>query len=389
MKKQTKLIRIQTPKTQFREHSTPLYMSSSFCFDDIEMGKELFDNTIEGNIYSRFSNPTVQEFVDKVCMLEDCEEGIATATGMAAVFAGFASVLKSGDHIVSSSALFSSAHHIITQILPSWGINYTYVDLKENAEAWRAAVKSNTKMLYLETPSNPGLELGDMEMLGKLCQEKGLIFMVDNCFATPIVQTPADYGADLIIHSATKFMDGQGRVLGGIIVGKKKYIDLVRIFCRQTGPSMSAFNAWILTKSLETLDLRMERHCKNAHKLAMALEKIEGIKSVIYPFLDSHPQVALAKKQMKTGGALVTIELEGGYERALKFSRLLTIPSLTSNLGDSRTTITHPFTTTLAKLSPDDKYKLGIYEGHMRISVGLEDVEDLIEDFKQAVLGSY
>lgn len=389
MKKQTKLIRIQTPKTQFREHSTPLYMSSSFCFDDIEMGKELFDNTIEGNIYSRFSNPTVQEFVDKVCMLEDCEEGIATATGMAAVFAGFASVLKSGDHIVSSSALFSSAHHIITQILPSWGINYTYVDLKENAEAWRAAVKSNTKMLYLETPSNPGLELGDMEMLGKLCQEKGLIFMVDNCFATPIVQTPADYGADLIIHSATKFMDGQGRVLGGIIVGKKKYIDLVRIFCRQTGPSMSAFNAWILTKSLETLDLRMERHCKNAHKLAIALEKIEGVKSVIYPFLDSHPQVALAKKQMKTGGALVTIELEGGYERALKFSRLLTIPSLTSNLGDSRTTITHPFTTTLAKLSPDDKYKLGIYEGHMRISVGLEDVEDLIEDFKQAVLGSY
>lgn len=388
MKKQTKLIRIQTEKTQFREHSTPLYMTSSFCFEDAQMGKDLFDNSLEGNIYSRFSNPTVQEFVDKVCMLEELEDGIATSTGMAAVYAGFAAHLQSGDHIVSSKALFGSAHQIITQILPKWGITHTYVNASEPKEVWEAAIQPNTKMIYLETPSNPGLELVDMEMAGQIAKAHNLIYFVDNCFATPVLQVPATYGANLVVHSATKFMDGQGRVLGGIIVGTKEMIEPVRFFCRQTGPSLSPFNAWVLSKSLETLTLRVDKHCENAQKLALALEGLPGVKKVNYPFLLSHPQYDLAKKQMSAGGALVTIELEGGFERVIKFTKLLTIPSLTSNLGDSRTTITNPDTTTHAKVSKQDKELLGIFEGSMRISVGLEDIEDIIEDFKQAISGS-
>jgi O-succinylhomoserine sulfhydrylase len=388
MKKQTKLIKIQTERSQFREHSTPLYLTSSFCFEDAQMGKDLFDNTLEGNIYSRFSNPTVQEFVDKVCMLEDCEDGIATATGMAAVFAGFASILETGDHIISSKALFGSAHQIITQILPKWGISHTYINANEPIEVWEAAILPNTKMIYLETPSNPGLELVDLQMVGDLTKKHNLIYCVDNCFATPILQIPAEYGANLIIHSATKFMDGQGRVLGGVIVGTKELIEKVRFFCRQTGPSMSPFNAWILTKSLETLALRVLKHCENAEKLAKAIEKLEGVKSVNYPFLPSHPQFELAKKQMLAGGALITFELEGGFNRVIQFSKLLTIASLTSNLGDSRTTVTNPNTTTHSKVSKEDKQLLGIFEGSMRVSVGLEDIDDLIEDFSQAILGS-
>jgi O-succinylhomoserine sulfhydrylase len=385
MRKQTKLVRIQTEKSQFREHSTPMYLTSSFCFDDAQMGKELFDNTLEGNIYSRFSNPTVQEFVDKVCMLEELEEGIATATGMAAVFAGFGATLSSGDHIVSSKALFGSAHQIITQILPKWGISHTYINASDPIEVWEEAIQENTKMIYLETPSNPGLELVDLEMIGSLCKKHDLIYCVDNCFATPILQTPATFGANMVIHSATKFMDGQGRVLGGVIVGSKELIEKVRFFCRQTGPAMSAFNAWVLTKSLETLSLRMEKHCANAEKLALALEVMPGVLKVNYPFLPSHPQFELAKKQMNAGGALVTIEIAGGFERVVRFTKLLNIPSLTSNLGDSRTTVTNPDTTTHAKVSKEDKALLGIHEGSIRISVGLEDVDDLIEDFKQAL----
>ena len=388
MKKQTKLIRIQTEKSQFREHSTPLYMTSSFCFEDAQMGKDLFDNTLEGNIYSRFSNPTVQEFVDKVCMLEELDEGIATATGMAAVFAGFAAHLVAGDHLVSSKALFGSAHQIITQILPNWGITHTYVDAAAPKDVWEKAIQPNTKMIYLETPSNPGLELVDMGMVGEIAEKYNLIYFVDNCFATPLLQTPAQYGANLIVHSATKFFDGQGRVLGGIIVGTKEMIEKVRFFCRQTGPSLAPFNAWVLSKGLETLGLRLDRHCSNAEKLAIALETIKGVKKVNYPFLPSHPQFELAKKQMNAGGALVTFELEGGFERVVKFSKLLKIASLTSNLGDSRTTITNPNSTTHSKVSLEDKIKLGIYEGSMRVSVGLEDVHDLIEDFTQAILNS-
>lgn len=385
MKKQTKAIRIQSQKTHFREHATPLYLTSSFTFESAEQGKALFDETEPGNLYSRFSNPSVQEFVDKVCMLEDCEDGVATGTGMAAVFASMAALLQAGDHLLASRALFGSAHQIITQILSKWGITYTYLDADASEADWEAAVQPTTKMVYLETPSNPGLELVDMEMIGRLCKKHGLIFNVDNCFATPILQTPADYGADLVVHSATKFMDGQGRVLGGVVVGKKEYIKSLRFFCRQTGPSLSPFNAWVLSKSLETLELRMERHCANALRLAEALERLPSVRKVNYPFLSSHPQYELAKRQMQAGGAIVTIELEGGFERVSRFMKALKIPSLSSNLGDTRTIVTNPFTTTHSKLKPEEKAALGITEGLIRISVGLEAIEDLIEDFTQAL----
>lgn len=385
MKKQTKAIRIQSKKTPFREHATPLYLTSSFTFESAEQGKALFDETEQGNLYSRFSNPSVQEFVDKICMLEDCEDGVATGTGMAAVFASMAALLQSGDHILASRALFGSAHQIITQILSKWGITHTYLDADASEADWEAAILPTTKMVYLETPSNPGLELVDMEMIGRLCKKHGLIFNVDNCFATPILQTPADYGADLVVHSATKFIDGQGRVLGGVVVGKKEYIKSLRFFCRQTGPSLSPFNAWVLSKSIETLELRMERHCANALRLAEALEQLPSVKRVNYPFLPSHPQYALAKRQMKAGGAIVTIELDGGFARVSRFMKALTIPSLSSNLGDTRTIITNPYTTTHSKLKPEEKTALGITEGLIRISVGLEAIEDLIEDFTQAL----
>ena len=388
MKKQTKVIKIQSERTHNRENSTPLYLTSSFCYEDAAQGKDLFDGTLEGNIYSRFSNPTVREFVDKICVLEELEDGVATGTGMAAVFACFGAHLSAGDHLVSSKALFGSSHQIITQILVKWGISYTYVDASAPESEWEAAIQENTKMIYLETPSNPGLEIVDLEMIGRLAKKHDLIYCIDNCFATPVLQVPSQFGANLVLHSATKFMDGQGRVLGGVVVGTKELIEKVRFFTRQTGPALSPFNAWVLSKSLETLHLRMERHCSNALALATALEKVEGVKQVNYPFLDSFKQKDLAKKQMSAGGALVTFELEGGFERVVRFTKLLTIPSLTSNLGDSRTTITNPFTTTHSKVPTEDKYALGIYEGSMRVSVGLEDIDDLIQDFKQAILGS-
>ncbi len=400
MRKQTKAIRIQAEKSQNREHSVPLYLTSSFAFDSAEQGRALFDETEEGNIYSRFSNPNVSEFVEKVCMLENAEDGIATGTGMAAVFASMAGLLKSGDHLVACRALFGSAHQIITQILSKWGITHTYVDATATEAEWEAAIQPNAgtarqrptvgdrptaRMVYLETPSNPGLELVDLNMLARLKAKYGFILNVDNCFATPILQTPIDFGADLSVHSATKYFDGQGRVLGGIVVGRADLIQPIRFFARHTGPSLSPFNAWILSKSLETLDLRMERHCRNALQLAEALDVHADVERTLYPFLPSHPQYALAKKQMSAGGAIVTIELEGGFERVKAFFDALTIPTLSSNLGDSRTIVTNPNTTTHAKLKPDEKAALGITPGLIRISVGLEAIEDLIEDFTQAV----
>ena len=390
MQKQTKAIRTQTPQSLNREHSVPLYLTSSFTFDTAEQGEALFNETEAGNIYSRFSNPNVSEFVDKVCMLENAEDGIATGTGMAAVFASMAALLKSGDHIVACRALFGSAHQVITQILSKWGITHTYVDATAPEAEWEAAIQPNTgtpaaRMVYLETPSNPGLELVDLEMLARLKAKYGFILNVDNCFATPVLQTPIDFGADLSVHSATKFMDGQGRVLGGVVVGRADLIQQIRFFARHTGPSLSPFNAWVLSKSLETLDLRMERHCRNALALAEALESHADVERVLYPFLPSHPQHELAKRQMSAGGAIVTVELEGGFERVKAFYDALTIPTLSSNLGDSRTIVTNPNTTTHAKLKPDEKAALGITPGLIRISVGLEAIEDLIDDFMQAV----
>ncbi|VAX27750.1 O-acetylhomoserine sulfhydrylase / O-succinylhomoserine sulfhydrylase [hydrothermal vent metagenome] len=386
-KDESNLIRIQTEKSQNREHSTPIYMTSSFTFNNAEQGRALFSEEEEGNIYSRFSNPNTSEFIDKMVSLENAEDGFAFASGMAAVFAGFASFLKSGDHVVATRALFGSTHQILTQLLPRWGITSTYLDTK-NSDAWENAIQSNTKMMFVETPSNPGLDLVDLEFASLLAEKHNLILHVDNTFATPLIQKPIELGADLVSHSATKYIDGQGRTIGGIIVGRKDLIKEVRFFARQTGPSLSPFNSWLLSKSLETLPVRVEKHCSNALQLATALEKDPELLWVKYPHLSSHPQYSLAKKQMKLGGGIVTINVNGGFERAKKFIDSVKMASLTANLGDTRTIVTHPASTTHSKLTDEERELVGISPGLIRISVGLEDIDDITNDIRQALEGS-
>ncbi len=384
MHKQSKAIHGQIPRSQYREHSSPLFLTSSFVFQDAEHGEMLFSEQADGNIYSRFSNPNNSEFVDKMAMLEGVEDGFAFASGMAAIFSGIAAFLNSGDHIVASKALFGSSYQIITQILPRWGITHTFVD-RDDPALWENAIQENTRMLFAETPSNPGLDLIDLEYLGELKKKYNLLLNVDNCFATPVLQNPAEYGADLITHSATKLIDGQGRVIGGVVVGSEEAIASVRFFARHTGPAMSPFNAWLLSKSLETLYVRVKAHCENALTLANVLENNKNVKFVKYPFLPSHPQYELAKKQMKMGGAMVSFEPKGGAERAKRFVDALEMLSLTSNLGDTRTIVTHPATTTHSKLSKSDRVQVGITEGLLRVSVGLEDVNDIVADVEQAL----
>lgn len=384
---ETKAIRIQDDRTQNREHSVPIYLTSSFTFENAEQGRALFADELEGNIYSRFSNPNTSEFIKKMAQLEKTEDGFAFATGMAAVFTSIAAFLQSGDHILASRSLFGSTHQILTKILPKWGITHTYVNAA-SPEDWEKNIKENTKMIFIETPSNPGLELIDLELLGNLSKKHNLIFNVDNCFATPYLQNPSDYGANLITHSATKFIDGQGRVLGGVVTGKKELIKEIRFFARQTGPALSPFNAWLLSKSLETLAVRMEKHCENALALSNYLEKNSEIEKVKYPFLPSHPQYELAKKQMKLGGGIVTFSLKGGFERAKKFIDSIKLLSITANLGDTRTTITHPASTTHSKLTEDERQLVGIGPGLIRVSVGLENLQDIIEDIDQAITKS-
>ncbi len=384
MKKESKSIRIQTERSVNREHSSPVYLTSSFCFENAEQARALFAEEKEGNIYSRFSNPNTSEFIRKICELENSEDGMAFASGMAAVFAGFASILKNGDHIVSSRSLFGSCHQILTQILPKWGITTTYVDA-DDPDGWEKSIKDNTKMLFVETPSNPGLDIIDLELLQSLKIKYGLILNVDNTFATPMLQNPADYQADLISHSATKYIDGQGRVIGGVLVGKKELIKDVRFFARQTGPSLSPFNAWLLSKSLETLSLRMDRHCDNALQLALELEQNPELENVRYPFLESHPQYEIAKRQMTKGGGIVTFVIKGGYERAKKFIDNIKLLSISANLGDTRTIVTHPASTTHSKLTDEERERVGILPGLIRISAGLENIEDIKEDILQAI----
>ncbi|MDM1299836.1 aminotransferase class I/II-fold pyridoxal phosphate-dependent enzyme [Empedobacter falsenii] len=384
-KDQSKIIREQAPRSATREHSVPLYLTSSFIFDSAEQGRAIFAEEEQGMVYSRYANPNTTEFINRVCALEKADAGLAFASGMAAVFASFASYIKSGDHIVSSRAIFGSTHQLITQLFPRWGVTYTYVETS-NIEDWEKAIQPNTKIVFLESPSNPGLELFDLEALAKLKEKHPhVIFAIDNCFATPYLQQPLQFGFDLSIHSATKYMDGQGRVLGGVVVGNEELINEMMFFIRHTGPAMSAFNAWTISKSLETLSLRMDRHCENALALAEALENHPEIADVKYPFLPSHPQYELAKKQMKGGGGIVTFEVKGGKERAFKFIDALEMILYTSNLGDSRSIATHPATTTHAKLSDAERADLGIMPGSIRLSVGLEDKTDIIEDILQAL----
>jgi O-succinylhomoserine sulfhydrylase len=385
---ETLAIRAQTARSAQREHSVPLYLTSSFVFDDAEQSRALFADEIGGNIYSRFTNPNVDELVEKICLLEGTEAGVATATGMAAVFASLVSQLSAGDHLVASRALFGSTHQLLTKVLPRWGITHTYVDAADSIDVWAEAVRPETKLVFVETPSNPGLELVDLAALGTLCRERGLVFVVDNCFTTPLLQQPIRFGADLIVHSATKYIDGQGRTMGGVVVGSKERIADVRFFCRQTGPSLSPFNAWILSKSLETLGVRLERHVANALRLAQHFEGYESVDAVRYPFLASHPQHALARRQMTGGGGIVVLDLAGGEARARRFIDALELLSHSGNLGDTRTIVTHPASSTHAKLTAAERARVRVTPGMIRISVGLEHVDDIIADVEQALARS-
>ena len=380
----TKAIRIQTERTNEMEHSTPLFLTSSFTYNNAEDMRAAFADENEDNIYSRFSNPNTTEFIDKMVALEGAEAGFATASGMSAVFSSFMALLKSGDHLISCSSVFGSTVTVLNKYLPKFGIEVSYV-AADKPEEWEAAIRPNTKMLFLETPTNPGLDIIDLEFAGQLTKKHNILLSVDNCFATPICQTPIQFGADLIIHSATKWLDGQGRVLGGAIVGKKELIHEIYLFCRSTGPALSPFNAWILSKSLETLDVRMERHAGNAFHLAKALEGHEQINWLKYPFLPSHPNYAIAIKQMKNGGALIAFDLKGGIESGRKFLNNLKMISLTANLGDTRSIASHPASTTHAKLSEADRLAVNITPGLIRISVGLEHKDDILQDILQAL----
>ncbi|MEO8406504.1 MAG: aminotransferase class I/II-fold pyridoxal phosphate-dependent enzyme [Chitinophagaceae bacterium] len=382
---ETKAIRIQTEKTAQKEHSTPLFLTSSFTYNSAEeMAAAFADDTLDVNIYSRFSNPTVDEFIEKIVALEGAEDGVATGTGMAAIFSTFMTFLSKGDHIISASAIFGSTHTMLTKYLPKWGIESSYFDMN-TPEVLEKMIKPNTKMLFLETPSNPGLDIIDIEYVANICKKHKILLVVDNCFATPAVQQPIRFGADLVLHSATKFIDGQGRVLGGVVVGNKELVNQLYLFIRNTGPSMSPFNAWVLSKSLETLYIRMERHAANALYIATELQKHTKVSSVKYPFLKDHPRYDIAKKQMSNGGGVMTFEIKGGIDSGRKFMNALQMISVTNNLGDSRTIASHPASTTHSKLTPAEKESVGITPGLIRISVGLEHADDILEDILQAL----
>jgi len=381
---ETKAIRLQTERSQFQEHSTPLYLTSSFIFEDAEEMRASFAEEKERNLYSRFSNPNTAEFVNKIVALEGAEAGYAFATGMSAIFSTFAALLNAGDHVVSCRSIFGSTHTLFTKYFPKWNIETSYFNVDE-VDQIESLIQSNTKILYLETPTNPGVDILDLEQLGKLAKKHHLIFIVDNCFATPYLQNPIQFGADLVIHSATKLIDGQGRVLGGVTVGKRELIKEVYLFSRNTGPAMSPFNAWVLSKSLETLAVRVERHCENALKVAKFLEEHQQVNLVKYPFLKSHRSYEIAKKQMKMGGNIVVFEIKGGIDAGRKFLNNIKMCSLSANLGDTRTIVTHPSSTTHGKLSREDLLEVGITDGLIRVSVGLESSNDIIYDLKKAL----
>lgn len=381
---ETEAIRTQTERTQFLEHSTPMYVTSSFVFDDAEDMRASFSEEKDRNIYSRYSNPNTNEFIEKVCQMEGAEAGFAFASGMAAVFSTFAALLNSGDHVISARNIFGSTHSLFMNFLPKWNISSDYFEI-DDLEAIHALVKPTTKFIYAESPTNPGVDILDLEKLGTIAKKHNLLLIIDNCFATPYLQQPIKFGADLVIHSGTKLMDGQGRVLAGITVGSAKLMDKVYRFSRITGPALSPFNAWVISKSLETLAVRVDRHCENALKLAEFLEDHPKVNWVKYPFLKSHPMYEVAKKQMKAGGSIVAFEVKGGLDAGRKFFDAIKLLSLSANLGDSRSIVTHPASTTHSKLSITEREAVNITDGTVRVSVGLEHIEDVIADIKQAL----
>ena len=381
---ETLAIRSQIERTQYLEHSSPLYLTSSFVFEDAEDMRASFAEEKERNLYSRFSNPNTSEFVDKICKLEGAEDGYAFATGMAAIFSTFGALLNAGDHIVSSRSVFGSTHSLFTKFFPKWNIETSYFKVNE-ADKIESLIQPNTKILYAESPTNPAVDILDLELLSIIAKKHNLLLIIDNCFATPYLQKPIAFGADLVIHSATKLIDGQGRVLGGVTVGKKELIREIYLFSRNTGPAMSPFNAWVLSKSLETLAVRVEKHCDNAIKVAQFLENHDAVNWVKYPLLPSHPQYEVAKKQMKLGGNIVAFEVKGGIAAGRSFLNAIKMASLSANLGDTRTIVTHPASTTHSKLSEEERLEVSITDGLVRVSVGLEDVNDIIQDLKTAL----
>jgi len=381
---ETNAIRTQLERSQNLEHSVPIYLTSSFIFEDAEDMRASFAEEKVRNIYSRYSNPNSNEFVDKVCQMEGAEAGFAFASGMAAVFSTFAALLESGDHILSARSIFGSTHSLFNNLFPKWNISHTYFKIDE-LDTIESLITPKTKIIYAESPTNPGVDVLDLETLGNIAKKNNLILVIDNCFASPYLQQPIKFGADLVIHSGTKLMDGQGRVLAGITVGNAELIDKIYRFSRITGPALSPFNAWVLSKSLETLAVRVDRHCDNALKLAEFLEGNEKVNWVRYPFLKSHPKYEVAKKQMKAGGCVVAFEIKGGLEAGQKFFDSIKLLSLSANLGDSRSIVTHPASTTHSKLSSEERAETGITDGMVRVSVGLEHIDDIIRDIQQAL----
>ena len=381
---ETAVIRTQTPASGHREHASSIYMTSSFTFESAEHARALFAKEAEGQIYSRYGNPNVDEFIAKMCQLEGAETGVALASGMSAVFSALAGLLNSGDHVLASRSVFGSTHQILSRILPRWGIGYSYAEIAR-PETWEVLVRPETRLCIVETPSNPALDLIDLAWLGDFCRSHNLILVVDNVFATPILQNPISLGANIVMHSATKYIDGQGRGIGGVLVGDHALMQDLVFFTRHSGPSLSPFNAWMFSKSLETLPLRVERHCDNAEKLAACLEQHPQIAFVKYPHLPSHPQYELAKRQMRRGGGIVTFELEGGIDQGRRFLDALEMCSLTANLGDSRTIATHPASTTHSSLTEEERLAVGITPGLVRVSVGLEHPDDIVGDIVRAL----
>jgi O-succinylhomoserine sulfhydrylase len=381
---ETKLVRTRAQATRHREQVTPIYMASGFTFDNAEQARAVYGGEQLGYVYTRWDNPNNDELIARLCALEGAEAGLSMASGMAAIFTVLAGLLNSGDHVLASRSLFGATHQVLTTILPRWGISHTYADV-ELTSTWAGLFRPETRLCLVETPSNPGLALVDLTWIAELCRERGVLLIVDNTFATPILQRPLASGADLVIHSTTKFLDGQGRTIGGALLGDRLLVNELTQFARQTGPTLSPFNSWLLSQALETLPLRMERHCANALALAEWLQGQPGVQNVCYPFLPSHPQYELARRQMSAGGGIVTFEVAGGLAAGRRVLDGLKMCDIVANLGDARTTVTHPASTTHSALTDGERRAVGITPGLIRVSVGLEHIDDIKADLAQAL----
>lgn len=381
---QTQMVRGATERSQFQETSEAIFLNSGYVYSNAEEAEKAFKNEIERFVYSRFRNPTVAMFEKRLALIEGAQECRAMASGMAAVYAALASHLSAGDRLVASRALFGSCQYICAELLPRFGIKTDFVDGADLTQ-WEKALATPAQAVFIETPSNPGLEIIDMAAVCKLAHAAGALVVVDNVFATPLLQKPLKFGADIVVYSATKHIDGQGRCLGGAVLGTREFVvEKLTPFMRHTGPSLSPFNAWVLLKGLETLELRVQRHCENALTIARSLEGQRGISRLLYPDLVSHPQHALARAQMSAGGSVIGFEIAGGKGAAFRFLNALKIVDISNNLGDAKSLICHPATTTHQRLTPEDRARVGITDGFIRLSVGLEDPADILADLRQA-----